>query len=842
MLLSIIKSLVQLGPDVQWSMAWNAMQYRWKMARLNRQYARPPVTGSFRTPGQIDTIAARTGGVVLRAERAFVEIVASAPDILRVRLGHAPEFEPPFSYAVVTSPEAVNVRVQENTSEVMIHVGKLVCYVAKDSCRLRFETPEGDVLSEDAGGMAWRGPAVRWSRKLPPGESCYGLGLRPSSLDLRGRRWSLWNADPLPAYERDADPLYTSIPFYVGLRAGIAFGILWDNPARGAVDLGAAQPEQMVFAAEEGELCFYVLAGPTVADVMRQLTTLTGHIPLPPLWALGFHQSRWSYKTADEFRRLAHEFRSRRLPCDVLYFDIDYMDGFRVFTWDRERFPSLAGLVRDLNRQGFKSVAIVDPGIKVDPQYGAYQSGQREDVFLKMPDGSPIVGPVWPGKCCFPDFTKPAVRTWWGAQVHRLLTAVPFAGLWNDMNEPTVITLKRGTTLPDAVQHDWEGDGRTHVGGGHNVYGMQMARATRDGVTQARPDRRPFVLTRAAYAGAHRYTASWTGDNAATWDHLRLSISMVLNSGLSGMPITGPDIGGFAGEPDAELFVRWMQLGSMLPYFRVHTMTGTAPQEPWSYGKRAEAIVRRALERRYRLLPYLYSVVGQCAQDGQPIVRPLFMADQTDDHLRTIDDAFMVGDALLVAPVLEPGATSREVYLPRGVWYEFDTGKLIDGARTVTVPAPLQRMPLYARAGKVLPLWPVQQYVGEQAITELTLRVFAGSAETTLYEDAGEGLAYEQGEYRWSYFACSFLPSGQFAIDWRRAGQYEPPYRQYRVEVVGISGEPEAVLVDGQGAPVWYYEGGMVEFIVAPFSTARIVGKSPPSAREGPTLPRRPGR
>jgi alpha-glucosidase len=367
---------------------------------------------------------------------------------------------------------------------------------------------------------------------------------------------------------------------------------------------------------------------------------------------------------------------------------------------------------------------------------------------------------------------------------------------------------------------------------------MLMARATREGLQKERPDRRPFVMTRAGHAGAQRFTSTWTGDNAATWDHLRLSISMVLNAGLSGLPFTGPDVGGFAGDPDAELFTRWMQLGSMLPYFRAHSMAGTKPREPWTFGERHEGIIRRYLELRYQLLPYIYSAFAQCAQDGTPIVRPLFMVDPSDDNLRGLDDEFMLGDAILVAPVLEPGATQRDVYLPRGVWYEFDTGKLIDGARSVAAAAPLERMPLYVRAGKVLPLWPVMQYVGERPLEEVRLRIFAGSAETTLYEDAGEGLAYQRGEYRWSYFTCRFLLSGQFAIEWRRAGRYQPPYRQTRVEVVGIGSEPERITLDAQSAPLWYYEGGVVEFVVQPFGEAHIIGHhTAPPAKEKPTDP-----
>ncbi|MBN2303169.1 MAG: DUF4968 domain-containing protein [Anaerolineae bacterium] len=817
--------------------ALRAIQYNTSIRTLDRRFGQKKARGRFKSPGKVVAIHPYPRGVVIQAENSHIQIEFVTPEIVRVRMRVSADFSPPFSYAIESSDwSPVKFTSQETAEVVRIETPDLACQVHKASCRLTFRTEKG-VISEDTTGLAYREQEVRWARKLPAGEVCLGLGQRASSMNLRGKQLKLWNADPMPGYARDADPVYMSIPFYVGLRPDLAYGVLWDNPARGYVDLGADRAEEMAFSAEDGELRFYLFAGETVQAVLKLYTTLTGRMPLLPMWALGFHQSRWSYESETEFRQIAEEFRRRKLPCDALYFDIDYMDEFRCFTWNRKQFPMMPRLLQDLERQGFKSVAIVDPGIKVDEEYKVYEHGARHDVFLKYPNDAPVIAPVWPGKCQFPDFTSARVRAWWGGQFEAL-TQAGFAGFWNDMNEPALLTFQHEPSLPDYVMHDWDGLGSTHVQGGHNVYGMLMSRATREGVEKQRPDKRPFIMTRAGYAGIQRYATTWTGDNDATWDHLRLSVSMVLNAGLSGVPFTGPDVGGFAGDPDGELFTRWMQLGSMLPYFRSHTAAGTARQEPWSFGDRYESIIRESLELRYQLLPYFYSIAAQCSQDGTPIVRPLFMADPTDDTLREIDDEFMVGDSILVAPVLEPGVTERQVYLPRGVWYEFDTGKLIDGAQYVTAQAPLERMPIYIRAGKVLPMWPVLQYVGERPLAEGRLRAYAGSGETTVYEDAGEGLAYQDGNYRWSYFTCKFLPSGQFAVEWRRAGQYLPSYDQVRVEIVGIPIEPESVTLDGQAAPIWYYEGGIVEFIVKPFNEARIIGRLP-SQR---TVVRPPGR
>ncbi|MCD4686893.1 MAG: glycoside hydrolase family 31 protein [Anaerolineae bacterium] len=840
MSIATFKTLIQAVQGMGWQAALRAVQYNNTLRSMDRRFAPKKPRGRFRMLGSVTGVEQGPRGALIHTEQGALELHVVAPDIVRVRVHTESNFPPPFSYAVhkIDWPQPA-VQVDTSGQSVVVSTEQLVCRVDRETGRITFSILDGRVISEDAEGLAWRGNEVRWTRKLPPNERSYGLGQRASDLNLRGKRLTLWNGDPLPDYARDVDPVYYSIPFYLGVQPDLVFGVLWDNPARGYVDLGTAQADEMSFGGETGELRFYLMVGATIEAVLKQYTELTGHMPLPPMWALGFHQSRWGYDSEAVYRDLAEQFRARKLPCDVLYFDIDYMDGFRTFTWDRQRFPLLPGLLSDLEGQGFKAVAIVDPGIKVDEGYEVYQQGTEQEVFLKYPNDKPVVGPVWPGKCEFPDFSSARVRSWWADHIPVLLRA-GFAGIWNDMNEPTAITFQPNGTLADYVKHDWDNVGQTHVGGGHNTYGMLMARATREGIEKSCPRKRPFVLTRATYAGGQRYAASWTGDNGATWEHLRLSIPMVLNAGLSGLPFTGPDIGGFAGDTNPELYARWMQLGSLMPYFRSHTAAGTASQEPWCFGDQIETIARRYLELRYQLLPYLYAAFARNAQEGLPMVRPLFMEDPSDDNLRGINDAFMVGEAILAAPIVELGATQREIYLPRGAWYEYDTGKLIDGARTVTVDAPLEKMPIYIRAGKVIPMWPVLQYVGEQPLEEARLRVYAGSGDTTHYEDEGEGMAYQTGDYRWSYFTCKFLPSGQFAIDWRRAGTYQPPYAQVRVEVVGIPIEPEMVTLDGQNAPIWYYEAGIVEFIVKPFNEARIIGRDPSSSGAQRTLVRKP--
>lgn len=781
----------------------------------------------LQTLGRIESFQSIDGGLLVQTQNAALSLMFLAPNLLQVRVRPDRQFPEAFSYAIDANfkPSVPKATITEDANAVLVGAGAMACLISRNDSRLQVILPSGQHISIDSGnGLAWRGEEVFWTRHLPRQERCHGLGQRASNLNLRGKKLAFWNWDNTD-YKRDTDPVYYSIPFYLGVHEQYALGILWDNPARGSVDLGAVSPEQMQFSSETGELRFYIIGDLSADKVLKRYFELSGAPLLPPLWAFGYHQSRWSYTPSGKFRQIATEFRKRQIPCDVLHFDIDYMDGYRVFTWNKQTFGDMAFLLKELKTQGFKSVAIVDPAIKADPAYEAFASGKAAGVFHTYPDGSLFLAPVWAGESAFPDFTNPSTRTWWANRIASLVE-LGFDGLWNDMNEPVVFAPKSSATLPDYIPAEWDGRKSTHLAGAHNVYGMQMSRATCAGILKARPDERIFTLTRAGYAGSQRYGGSWTGDNDATWDHLRLSLSMVLNLGLSGVVFTGPDIGGFRGKASPELYARWIQAASLFPFFRTHTAAGTPDQEPWSYGPEVEAIARKFINLRYQLLPYIYSSFAQCASVGKPLIYPTFLYDPEDSRLHNQDDVFMLGEALLVAPILENGARSREVYLPRGVWYDFWTGKLIDGSRTVTVEAPLDSMPIFAKAGKVIPMWETQQYVGEKTINELKIVAYAGSGETTIYEDRGHGLNYLNGDYRWSYFTLSFLSSGQFAIDWRTAGNYTPPYTKARLEVVGISNEPERVLVDGQQAAVWFFERGIVEILGKPFQSVRLVGKA----------------
>jgi alpha-glucosidase len=805
--------------------------------RYNRRYASKRQDKLlWKSPGAVQQVIPYERGVRLSCQNGWAELHWIAQDCLRVRLRTGDgNFIEPFSYAVnKVDWQVVQPQVIEGSDALEMRTTELVCRVDKRALRIGLEGVDGSLYCVDRAGMAFREDGnVRLSMALQAGESSYGMAERAAGLQLRGRKFTLWNTDP-DMYSRGTDPLHYSIPFYLGVHGQGVYGVFWDNSSRGIADLGAGRPDELLFEAEAGELRYYLFTGADVKSVVARYTELTGRIPLPPLWSLGYQQARFSYSPQDSVLKVAEGFRAHSIPCDVLYLDIHHMDDFRVFTWDAGRFPNPRAMLNQLHDYGFHVVAVIDPGVKVDPKYAAYSSGIEQGVFVKYPDGERVTGAVWGGLSHFPDFTNPAARSWWAGQVASFVS-VGVDGLLNDMTEPAVFTLDAPSTLPDAVRHHQDGLGSSHVES-HNIYGMLMARASREGLQKSRPEARPFNLVRSGFAGSQRYASSWTGDNSADWDHLRLSVSMALNMGLSGAPMTGPDIGGFNKEANPELFTRWLQAASLMPFFRANSKIATQPQEPWVYGQPYEVINRLTIDLRYKLLPYLYSVVAQAREYGWPVIRPIFTAEPDNPSIRSIDDCYLLGDALLVAPVLEPGAVRKSVYLPAGEWYDYWSNELLEGGETITVPAPLERLPLFVRAGAVLPVWPEMQYVGEKPVETLTYRVYPGNFETVLYEDRGEGLEHLQGDYRWIYLTCAWEDS-LLVVNRRVAGRYEAPYKQIKLEILGFDEEPQRVRIDRQGAPLWFYDDGLLELTIDHFQRVEVLRKPLPTDR---TIVRRP--
>ncbi|HEY7848541.1 MAG TPA: TIM-barrel domain-containing protein, partial [Ktedonobacterales bacterium] len=601
---------------------------------------------------------------------------------------------------------------------------------------------------------------------------------------------TFWNTDPPQPQSLATGAMYSSLPFWTILRPdGRAWGVFMDSAARAELDAGASDPALLSFGAQEETLTYYVFAGTTPAEVLRQYSELTGRMPLPPRWALGYGQSRWSYTPESHLREVAHEFRRRQIPCDHLWLDIDYMDGYRVFTWSPTRFPQPKALLDELRDDGFKVVAIIDPGVKADPTDATFVEGMERDYFVRRPDGALFTGSVWPGVSVFADYSRSDVRAWWGER-HRALLDAGLAGVWNDMNEPGLTDMlapdsdtPQGSTLALDTQHFPQGAAGPPLPHArfHNTYGMQMARATREGLERLRPNERAFVLTRSGYAGVQRYAAMWTGDNSSRWEHLRLAVSMCLSIGMSGQPFIGFDSGGFFDASTGELLTRFMQLGAFFPFYRNHSSLGTPAQEPWAFGQPWETFCRDAIRLRYRLLPYLYTLVEEASRTGAPITRPMLYAFPDDATVAGLDDQFMLGDALLVAPALLPEQWQREVRFPAGAWRDWLTGQRYVGPRSALVESPMDVTPLYLCEGALLPLGDAMRYVGEVAEEPLTLVCALGpadgaQAEGALYEDDGATREFERGA--WSRTRFTAQRDGQRVIV--RAEQPTGAYRAAR--------------------------------------------------------------
>ena len=569
-------------------------------------------------------------------------------------------------------------------------------------------------------------------KSLAPDAVVYGLGDKTGFLNKRHYAYENWNSDDPSPHCDNFQSLYKSINFFMVYSENGCLGILTDNSYRTRFDFGKEQEDYYFWSHAGGALDYYMIPGKNPKEVLKRYLALTGKSSLQQKWVYGFHQSRWSYFTEREVLDTVNTMRKNKLPLDAIHMDIDYMEGFRVFTFDHNRFPNPKGLTEKLAAQNVKPVTIIDPGVKIDSGYFVYDEGIEQGHFAKNPDGTVYEGEVWPGPAVFPDFTQEKTRRWWGDKL-KIMTDVGIRGIWNDMNEPANFTGQ----LPDDVRFSTGSHDEIH-----NVYGHLMAEATYDGLRKA-DNRRPFVLTRACCAGSQRFCSGWTGDNHSLWAHMQLSLTQMMNLGLSGMYMVGSDVGGFGSDTTPELLIRWFQLGAISPFFRDHYAKGTRNQEPYAFDRATMDACREALDLRYHLLPYLYDL----AHEDMPILRPLVLEFPEDPICRELTDQCMLGDRLLAAPVMTPGVAARAVYLPKGVWFDYYTGKRYSGGRYVLAEAPLDRMPLFARGGAVIPV-SVGKPQSVEDIREVVLEVFPGNGRFVHYMDDGETMAYLDGELR----------------------------------------------------------------------------------------------
>jgi alpha-glucosidase len=764
-----------------------------------------------------------TGGLTLRVD-------ALRPDALRVRV--YPEGHPAEDASWAVLPGARTSRIDVMPESDGFRTAELRVAVSSD-LRLTVSDLSGNILESDAVPPVWSSDGFRVTKTKTADEHFFGLGDKPGPLDRAGEAFAMWNTDSF-GWQESTDPIYKSIPFFLSMRGARTLGVLFDNTYRAFFDFGRERADRYSFSAPAGPLIYYLLYGPDPKQVVEDYAWLTGPTPLPPLWALGYQQSRYTYTPRARLEQMAARLRADRIPCDGLWLDIDFQYKKRPFTVDPVTFPDFPGLVHTLAAEHFKTVVITDLHIADAPNqnYAPYDSGEAGDNFVKW-HGRDYAGPVWPGPSVFPDFTRQQTRAWWGT-LYKHFVDDGVAGFWNDMNEPAVF----GTptkTMPDDVVHriDEPADEgfakrtafHTEI---HNVYGMENSRATFDGLLRLRPNTRPFVLTRASFAGGQRYAATWTGDNSSTWNHLRQTTPQIENLGLSGFSLSGADVGGFAGSPPPDLLTRWLMLAAFQPIDRDHAAKGTRPHEPWVDGPAQEAIRRRYIEERYRLMPYIYTAAEETSRDGVPILRPLFLEfphATSDGHPLDLDAAgeFMFGPDILVAASPSPEEDAPyEVHLPPGLWYNYWTGARLDrqalivsrdleihDAAPTLKPIMVQprpdQLPVYVRAGAIVPMQPLVQATEEKPEGPLTLRVFpplpGGDCAGDLYEDDGQTYNFRRGDLLRLHPTCSLDSDGSLTISIpAREGPFHPWWAELRLEVVGWTSRSPRGLANNKPA------------------------------------------
>ncbi|TXF87831.1 DUF4968 domain-containing protein [Neolewinella aurantiaca] len=754
-----------------------------------------------------------------------------------------------FSYAVSdkAGPQDAKVGMEEHKTHYLISTAALTLEIAKADGQVTIvDQSSGKTVHEFAAPFYGRSTLnrgleqVRIQLKTDKSEAIYGLGDKAWDTNLQGTDWANWNEDSF-AFGPQHKTVYRSIPFYYGLRDGIAYGLFLDNTYKTHFDFNSHKNGLTTIWADGGEFDYYFINGPQLNDVAARYHHLTGTPELPPLWAMGYHQCRWSYYPESRVRELAQSFRDKKIPCDALYLDIDYMDGYRCFTWNKEYFPDPKGMISDLKDDGFHTVVMIDPGIKVDKDYHVYADGMEKDVFCRRTSGELMVGPVWPPECVWPDYTDPYVRDWWGPLYKELYVDQGVSGFWNDMNEPAVFKVNH-LTFPDDVGHDFDGDPTNHKKA-HNIYGMQMTRASYDGLKALKPAKRPFLLGRASFSGGQRYAALWTGDNIASWEHLQIANRQCIRMAISGFSMVGTDIGGFVDNPTPEMFTRWLQLAVFHPVMRVHSMGNNSDgaaeveadavkkaeeanrqdQEPWVHGKVHTKHNRKAIEMRYRLLPYLYSSFQQHLTTGVPVLRNLFFYDQTDANCLKFGDQFLYGEDLMVAPVLKKGITRMQVYLPKGEWYDFWTGDLHQGKQKITAKIKKDRIPVFVRAGATLPMVDVVQSTAEmRTLRNLELNVYlAKEGSSTFYWDAGEGYGYQAEQYTERTYTIK-RSAKKISLTQTIKGEYNPGFRTAQIRLAGLTQPPTSFSVDGKLKTAGIFYGKRAVMVTVPIDFTEI--------------------
>ena len=634
--------------------------------------------------------------------------------------------------------------VEEDSNFVIVKGTKVLTFVDKNTTEISFKDLEGNIINEDFQPSFKDEEGNVYISKVNDCLAYYGLGEKGGDLNKKGCYTENFNTDD-PETDDDSVTYYKTIPFYVALKEEATYGIFFDNSFRSYFDMGKEMGDRIFFGAIGGQIQYYFIPGENIKEVVKNYTALTGRMEMPPLWSLGYQQCRFSYFSQEEVRELVKTFEEKDIPLDVVYLDIDYMDGFRVMTFKTPNFDDAAGLISDLKEKGIRTITIIDPGVKVDEEYDVFKRGKEGNHFTKKLDGEMFIGAVWPGDSAFPDFSNKDCREWWKSELKKFISEHGMDGIWNDMNEPCVFNNDHKTMLETCLHNS--DNGVIEHKEFHNRYGFEMSRCSKEAQEELHPNERGFSMTRATYAGGQRYSSVWTGDNMSLWSQMRMSISMNANLGISGFSFVGNDVSGFGLDSSEELFIRWMEMGPFIPIFRNHSNMYTRRQEPWAFGPRAEKIAKKSIELRYELLPYIYDLYYISHKEGLPIFRPMIMEYEKDMNLLNMREQFMLGENMLVAPVLYEGERSKTVYLPKGSWFNYFTMEKLQGGKWYKLPCELDEILVFVKEGAIIPTYNKKFRNVKERPNNILLKVFGENAKGFHYNDDGHTMEYLEGKY-----------------------------------------------------------------------------------------------
>lgn len=664
-------------------------------------------------------------------------------DIVKVFIGDKYE-ESISTNSVVDNLEKGEFIVEEDSNFVIVKGTKVLTFVDKNTTEISFRDLDGNIINEDFQPSFKDEKENVYISKVNDCLAYYGLGEKGGDLNKKGCYTENFNTDD-PETDDDSITYYKTIPFYVALKEEATYGIFFDNSFRSYFDMGKEMGDRIFFGAIGGQIQYYFIPGENIKEVVKNYTALTGRMEMPPLWSLGYQQCRFSYFSQEEVRELVKTFEEKDIPLDVVYLDIDYMDGFRVMTFKTPNFDDAAGLIGDLKEKGIRTITIIDPGVKVDEEYDVFKRGKEGNHFTKKLDGEMFIGAVWPGDSAFPDFSNKDCREWWKSELKKFISEHGMDGIWNDMNEPCVFNNDHKTMLETCLHNS--DNGVIEHKEFHNRYGFEMSRCSKEAQEELHPNERGFSMTRATYAGGQRYSSVWTGDNISLWSQMRMSISMNANLGISGFSFVGNDVSGFGLDSSEELFIRWMEMGPFIPIFRNHSNMYTRRQEPWAFGPRAEKIAKKSIELRYELIPYIYDLYYISHKEGLPIFRPMIMEYEKDMNLLNIREQFMLGENMIVAPVLYEGERSKTVYLPKGSWFNYFTMEKLQGGKWYKLPCELDEILVFVKEGAIIPTYNKKFRNVKERPKNILLKVFGENAKGFHYNDDGHTMEYLEGKY-----------------------------------------------------------------------------------------------